>query len=152
MDVETNGTMKALASGLIGASAVTLLHESVRRIRPDAPRMDELGVRGLAALMGLVDVDPPSHGRLHSMALGADIVSNGLYYSLVGDGSKKNVWIKGALLGAAAGIGGVVLPPLLGLGSRPSARTPQTKVMTIAWYLAGGLAAAAAARYLSEES
>jgi hypothetical protein len=30
----------------------------------------------------------------------------------------------------------------MGLGSAPSRRTPQTKAMTFAWYLAGGLAAA----------
>jgi hypothetical protein len=30
----------------------------------------------------------------------------------------------------------------MGLGSHPSRRTPQTKAMTIAWYVLGGLAAA----------
>ena len=34
----------------------------------------------------------------------------------------------------------------MGLGEAPSNRTPQTKLMTVAWYLVGGLAAAGAAR------
>ena len=36
---------KALASGVAGACALTLLHEGVRRAVPDAPRMDVLGER-----------------------------------------------------------------------------------------------------------
>lgn len=148
MNTKSNEAKTELASGLIGASTVTLLHETARRIHPDAPRMDELGVRGLAAILGMVDAAPPDRERLHSLAMVADIVSNGLYYSLVGSGDDR-VWLRGALLGAAAGIGGVVLPPILGLGSKPSARTPQTKAMTFAWYFAGGLAAACASRFLS---
>jgi hypothetical protein len=43
-----------------------------------------------------------------------------------------------------------VLAPLMGLGSRPGSRTPQTAAMTVAWYTAGGLAASAAHRALAE--
>ena len=56
---------------------------------------------------------------------------------------------RGAALGAVAGLGAVVLPPLMGLGSRPSARTPQTAAMAFGWYLLGGLAAAAVHRGLA---
>lgn len=151
MNSDRNGVAKALASGLIGASVVTLLHETARRIRPDAPRMDVLGMRGLAALMGLVDVEPPKHDRLHSLAMGADVVSNGLYYSMVGSGDDR-VWLRGVLLGIAAGVGGVALPPMLGLGAKPSARTRPTKIMTFTWYFAGGIAAAASSRLLDRGS
>lgn len=151
MTRDGNGGAKALASGLIGASVVTLLHETARRIRPDAPRMDVLGMRGLAALMGLVDVEPPKPDRLHALAMGADIVSNGLYYSMVGSGDDRT-WLRGALLGIVAGVGGVALPPMLGLGAKPSARTTQTKIMTFTWYFAGGIAAAASSRLLGRGS
>ncbi|WP_317172766.1 hypothetical protein [Hymenobacter sp. HDW8] len=76
--------------------------------------------------------------------MAGDLLSNGLYYSLVGTG--KNAWQRGLVLGLAAGIGGVVLPGPMGLGEAPSNRTPQTKLMTVAWYLIGGLAAAGVAR------
>jgi hypothetical protein len=36
----------------------------------------------------------------------------------------------------------------MGLGSEPSARTPATAAMTVAWYTLGGLVAAAATRAL----
>lgn len=148
MAMETNGTVKALASGAAGASALTLLHESARRLRPEAPRMDVLGMRALARTLRAAKIKPPERDRLHTLTLAGDLLANGLFYSLVGTG--RGVWWRGALLGIGAGIGGVVLPPLLGLGAKPSARTTQTKVMTVAWYLAGGLAAAAVARLLTD--
>ncbi len=136
----------ALLAGLTGAVVVNLIHETVRRIRPeDAPRMDVLGMRALTRLFRATDVNPPPAPQLHKLTLAADVLTNGLYFSLVGG---KSAWARGAALGLAAGIGGVVLPGPLGLGERQSNRTPQTQAMTVAWYLAGGLAAAAAYRSL----
>lgn len=149
MHVETNGTMRALAGGAVGASVVTALHESVRRLRPDAPRMDVLGMRAISAVMRSGGMKPPAADRLHTITMIGDLLGNGLYYSLVGTKGDDRVWLRGAVLGLAAGIGGVVLPPLMGLGSRPSGRTTQTMIMTVAWYLAGGFAAAATARMLA---
>lgn len=135
----------ALGSGLAGAATLNVIHETVRRIRPgDAPRMDTYGRRSIARGMELVGVTPPSKNALQGLALAGDLVSNSLFYALVGAGSRdpRDAMIRGAALGAAAGIGAIVLPPVMGLGSAPSRRTPQTKVMTFAWYFAGGLAAA----------
>ena len=139
--------LTALGSGLAGAVTLNVIHETVRRVRPDdAPRMDTYGRRSIARGMEWVGVTPPSRDKLQGLALAGDLVSNSLYYALVGVGSPdpRQALIRGAALGAAAGIGAVVLPPLMGLGSAPSRRTPQTKAMAFAWYLAGGLAAAGA--------
>jgi hypothetical protein len=95
---------------------------------------------------------PPDDDKLHAMALAGDIISNSLYYSLVGAGERRTVWVRGALLGLGAGVGAVLLPEPLGLGSEPTARTPATQAMTIAWYLTGGLAAAAAYRMMTDEN
>lgn len=137
--------LAALGSGLAGAATLNVIHETVRRIRPeDAPRMDVLGRRSIARGMEMVGVTPPSKGKLQGLALAGDLLANSLFYALVGAGSPtpRRALLRGAALGSAAGIGAVVLPPLMGLGSAPSRRTPQTKAMTFAWYLAGGLAAA----------
>ncbi|WP_242929526.1 hypothetical protein [Pontibacter vulgaris] len=139
----------ALTAGLAGACIVTAMHETLRRVVPDAPRMDLLGMRAIAKLMRKAGEEPPQDDELHNWALGGDIVSNALYYSLVG--TDKNAWLRGAFLGAVAGIGGVVLPGPLGLGEAPSNRTPQTKAMTIGLYFLGGLAAAAVARMLKKK-
>ena len=50
--------------------------------------------------------------------------------------------------GASLGVGGVALPGLFGLGEVPGNRTPQTQVMTVAWYTVGELAAGTVTRVL----
>lgn len=139
--------LKALGSGLLGACALTLIHETARRFIDDAPRMDVVGMRAIAKTLRAVDVEPPV--PLHEAALVGDIVSNSLYYSLVGVGDREDALRNGAILGLAAGLGAVYLPEPLGLGRQPAQDSPQTKLMTVAWYLLGGLAAGAAYRTLA---
>jgi hypothetical protein len=109
--------------------------------------MDVYGRRAIARGMEAAGLEPPPEDRLQAVALGGDLVSNTLYYSLVGLGPPSIA--RGAALGAVAGVGAVVLPPFMGLGVRPGARTPQTAAMTICWYLVGGLVASAAHRALT---
>ena len=138
--------LKALASGAVGATALTIVHETVRRLVPNAPRVDVLGMRAIARPMRELGQEPPPRDTLFYLALVGDLVSNSLYYSLIGLGSRKDVWRRGAALGLTAGVAGVLLPGPLGLGHQPGQRFPATQVMTVAWYLIGGLAAAAAAQ------
>jgi len=141
--------LPSLAAGFAGALALTALHEVARRLRPhDAPRMDVLGERGLRKILNLADLPQPSEGKAYTATMLGDILSNGLYYTVVGSG--KHSVQRGLALGVAAGIGGVVLPGPMGLGEGPSNRTPQTKAMTVAWYTVGGLVAGAVAQALRE--
>ncbi len=141
--------LPSLAAGFAGAVALTVLHETARRLRPhDAPRMDVLGERGLRKMLNLADLPQPSEGKAYTATMLGDILSNGLYYSIVGSGNHSLP--RGLALGVAAGIGGVVLPGPLGLGEGPSNRTPQTKAMTVAWYTVGGLVAGAVAQALQK--
>jgi hypothetical protein len=137
----------ALESGAVGACTLTLVHEAARRVLPNAPRLDILGMRALSHVLPGGKPDNPA--RLRTYALVGDLIANTLYYSLVGAGNRKSSRFRGTLLGGAAGVGAVVLPPLLGLGRRPSARTPATQAMTVGWYVIGGLAAAAAWRHFN---
>ncbi|AMJ67244.1 hypothetical protein [Hymenobacter sp. PAMC 26628] len=139
--------LPSLAAGLAGALALTALHETVRRLRPrDAPRMDLLGERALRQLLAQADADQPNDQEAYFLTMAGDVVGNALYFSLVGSG--RHAPRRGLLLGLAAGVGGVVLPGPLGLGTAPSARTPQTQAMTVAWYTVGGVVAGAVARAL----
>src|SRR3954469_25305689 len=99
--------VKAMLSGLVGAAAVTAIHESVRRIRSDAPRLDTLGRRAIAGGMEAVGMEPPGEDRLQAAALAGDLVSNSLFYALVGVGKPSGALARGAALGAAAGLGAV---------------------------------------------
>jgi hypothetical protein len=142
----------ALGGGLAGALSLTLLHEAARRVLPSAPRLDVLGMRALAKSLRALEQPVPDHNRLHTVALVGDLLSNTVYYSLVGAGEGANARRRGVLVGLAAGIGAVVLPGPLGLGRGPSRRTVATQMMTIGWYLAGGLVAGMVAEKLSNPS
>ncbi len=136
-------TRIALESGFVGACTLTAVHEVARRVLPDAPRLDLLGGRALTRLLKTMDQPLAAPAQLQRLALVGDLVANTLYYSLVGAGASKRLWLRGILLGGLADIGAIRTPGPLGLGREPSTRTPVTQAMTIGWYLLGGLAAAA---------
>ena len=142
---------KALISGFVGACAVTLINETARQFIKDAPRLDILGKRAIAYPLMEADIEPPPNKELYWITFGSAIFTDSLYYSLVGLGDEKNALRNGALLGLLGGIGAVVLSEPLGLGDEPVNRTGETELMTIGWYLAGGLAAAATYQMLSED-
>jgi hypothetical protein len=139
-------------SGVVGAVTVTLLNETVRRLVPHAPRMEVMGERGVRLAVRVAGRRPPKGRALYRWTMAGDVLSNSLYYSLVGTGSRGGAWPRGAVLGLAAGGGAAVLPQQLGFGHQPGARTPVTEILTAGWYLAGGLAAAATYRRLRSNS
>lgn len=144
-----NKALQALGSGVAGAVALTLIHQTAKRVTDKAPRADVLGMRAIARTLRKANTEPPPDDRLFWWSLAGDLVSNSLYYSLASAGAANKAWLRGGLLGLGAGVGAVALPGPLGLGTRPTNRTRATQVMTVAWYLAGGLAAAATARCLA---
>ncbi len=139
---------RALGPGLVGATALTLVHESARRVLKHPPRMDVLGMRSLEKGVRFLGGEPAKGRQLHRQTLAGDLLSNGLYFSLVALGRPRRPYLRGATLGLLAGLGAVVLPPRLGLGRKPSRARPSTSLLTVAWYTLGGLAAARATRRL----
>lgn len=137
--------MHALASGLAGATALTAVHEIARQIIPDAPRMDVVGMRGIARLCRLAGREPPDTDQLYGITMAGDVISNGIYYAAVPGNSRAATWMRAVTLGLAAGIGAVLLPEPLGLGKPPHVERTRTQVLTVAWYLTGALVAAAVA-------
>ena len=137
---------RSFASGLLGATALTALHQTGRVVLPHPPRMDVLGMRAIVRILHAFGLEPPRGRWLPRLALAGDLVSNTLYYGLIGAGHPGRVWLRGAGLGLAAGLGALLLPKPFTLGSSPSMRTKSTGVATVALYLAGGLATAAALR------
>ena len=144
-------TKDAILSGMAGAAALTAVHQAARMMTDSAPRMDVVGMRAIArgkeATVGgetqaLATTDNPA---LYNMALAGDLVFNSAYYSMA------TTWTRGAALGILAGVGALVLPSKLGLGEPPKSELLSNRVMTVAWYLVGGLAAAWTARCLAEK-
>ena len=141
----------SLAGGLAGALVLTVMHELIRRKVDDAPRMDRLGEQAINKTLKTAGSKPLRGKKAYYITLISDIVSNALYYSLIGGGSKKNSLARGLALGLAAGIGGVELPGPLGLNKQYAARTQKTSGLTIGYYLIGGVIAAAAMNALQKE-
>jgi hypothetical protein len=140
----------AIAGGLAGASTIASLHEGFRRLTPDAPRMDLLDMEALQKMLKAIHVQVPRRSELLKWTVVGEASSNLVYYSLLGVGGRKNVWLRGTLLGLAAGITAVVLPKPLGLSEAHSNRTPKTKAMTVGLYLIGGLVAAAVSKLVDD--
>jgi hypothetical protein len=133
--------MKASSTlgGFAGAIALTVLNETIKKINPQAPRLDLLGENAVAKLM-------KGNGALPQIAqkyfpLAADLISNSLFYGMARGNNSSNTLLRGTLLGLAAGVGAVVLPKQVGLPAQHTARTNETKLLTVAWYVVGGLVA-----------
>jgi hypothetical protein len=133
----------AVAGGLAGTLTVASLHEALRRITPDAPRMDILDMELIRKGLKSINKEVPAEDELQRWAVSGELFCDTAYYSLAGMGGKKGVWLRGALLGFVAGVTAVVLPKPFGLPEEPSSKTLGTRLMTIGLYLMGGLVAAA---------
>ena len=136
--------MRSLGGGAAGALALTLLHELVRRRVRTAPRMDIVAMRGLTRLMPAPANARMSDDSLYRLALAGDLIANTIYYSAVPARTRSETWVRSIALGGVAGLGALLLPERLGLGTPPHSESHSNQVMTLLWYLAGAAAAAAA--------
>jgi len=143
--------VKSTIGGLAGACTLTLLNESLKKLDKNAPRMDLLGMNAVARIMKGNNLFSKTAGIVFPVALAGDLVSNSLYFSMADTGDKKNTFIKGAFLGLGAGLGAVILPKALGMNEGTTTHTFKTKILTVTWYLIGGLAAAAAINLLEKK-
>ena len=142
--------VRYIAGGIAGAVALNILHESAKRLVPHAPRIDLVGEEALAKAVGMTGAEPPKGQKLFAATLGADLISNAMYFSAIGLGNKKDIFLRGTGYGLAAGIGAITLAKPLGLDDTPIADTVKTKVMTVAWYLFGGLVTALAIKAMTK--
>jgi hypothetical protein len=112
--------------GLAGACALTVLNEGAKKIDKDAPRLDLLGMNAVAKIVKGTGIRPASNGQLKPVSLTGDLISNSLYFAMA-------------------------LAKPLGLDERAVAASPKTKALTIAWYVVGGIIAAAVINLLDNK-
>lgn len=141
----------AIEGGLAGAAAVTLLHESIKKVVPKSPRLDRLGMQAMSKGLRVVGKIPPTGNRLYGWSLTGDILANALFYSIAAIGKRDAVLGRGAVLGLAAGVGAVLLPGPLGLNDRYTNKTATTQIMTIGLYVIGGIVAAGVMKLLDRK-
>lgn len=113
--------------------------------------MDRLGMQAISKGLKKAGRKVPKEQTLFTVTMIGDVVSNALFYSAVGIGKEKNIWVRSAAFGLAAGLGAVLLPQPLGLDSRPSNRTVATKVMTVGLYVTGALVTTAVIKLLNRK-
>lgn len=130
---------KNLLAGLGGAIALNILHESLKRVNPDMPRIDLIGEEALQKTMHGFGTHISSPSNLYNATFAADLISNSLYYSAICSGKQENIWAKAIVSGLAAGIGAVVLPKPMGLNHEPVTKSIKTKALTVGYYVAGAL-------------
>jgi hypothetical protein len=131
-----------LIGGLAGALALNIIHQTAAHFDPDAPKVDLIGQEALSKGLKELHIDPPKGNKLFAGALGADLAGNALYYSLIGGGEDKDLIKRGAAYGLLAGVSALTLTEPLGLDDEPVIKTTSTMVMTVSWYLVGGLVTA----------
>jgi hypothetical protein len=140
-----------LAGGLAGTLTVASIHEALKRVTPDAPRMDVLDMELIRKGLKSFNKEVPGEDELQRWAVGGELFCDTAYYGLVAIGGKKGVWLRGALLGLIAGVTAVVLPKPLGLSEKASNKTLGTQIMTVGLYLMGGLAASAITQLVDDD-
>lgn len=131
-----------MAAGLGGAIALNLLHEALKH-KKGTPRIDLVGEEAIQKTLKPIDAEIENEDNLYAATLGADLVSNAMYYSSIGIGGSKNLWTRAITIGLTAGVGAVTLPEPMGLDEEPVAGTTQKKAMTVGYYLFGALVTAA---------
>ena len=131
-----------ITGGLAGALALNILHETIKRFDDNAPRIDLVGEEAISKGIERAGAKPLKGKSLYAATLAGDLLSNALYYSMIGLGRKDYLLLRGAAYGLSAGIGALELTKPLGLNDAPITRTNKTKVLTVAWYLFGGIVTA----------
>lgn len=140
-----------IIGGLAGALALNVLHETVKRLDHDAPHIDLVGEEALSKGAESLNIEAPKGNALFTATLAGDLLSNALYYSLIGFGKKKDLLWRGAGYGLVAGVGALTLTKPMGLSDAPVTKTTKTKVLTVAWYLFGGLVTAVVVKQLKSK-
>lgn len=144
-----NKFVAAVAAGAAGAGTLTLLHQLVKQVSPDAPRLDNAAKEGIRRTIASAGGPQPSEEELHRVSLAGDLLANTAYYAAaVGFGARAAKWIA-PLLGAGAGVGSVLAPGRIGLDPRHTARNEKTALVTVVLYLAGAVAAQSVYRALA---
>ncbi|MGQ2985411.1 hypothetical protein [Flavobacterium sp.] len=139
-------------AGLGGAIALNVLHESLKKKDSDMPRVDLLGEEALQKTLQHFGTRIDDKKNLYTATLAGDIISNTMFYGMIGNGDRDYLFTRAIAYGLAAGVGAVTLPKQLGLDEGPVAQTNKTKALTVGYYLTGALVTAGLLKLLSKSS
>ncbi|CAM3444505.1 hypothetical protein [Sphingobacterium prati] len=142
---------KNMLGGLIGAVVLNVIHSAAKRFDPKAPEIDQVGEEAMQKSVRAAGFEPLKGNALVAATFGADVASNAMLYTMIGYGGGKHLLLRGALLGTAVGLATLTIPEQAGLDAKPIKKTPRTKIMTVAWYVIGGMAAGLAIKAMRKK-
>lgn len=137
-------------AGLGGAIALNILHESLKKKGSDMPRVDLLGEEALQKTLQHFGTQIEGEKNLYTATLAGDLISNTMYYGMIGNGDRDYLFTRAIAYGLAAGVGAVTLPKHMGLNDEPVTQTNKTKALTVGYYLAGALVTAGILKLLQK--
>lgn len=141
----------AIEGGLTGATTLTLLQETLKKIDTGRPGLKHLQKPGIIKKLKKKSKNGEDPSRLY-IELAGELLSGAAYYGLTAIGKKKNAVLRGGLLGAAAGIGSVIFNNTEDddFGEGNSSKDWMGDALTIALYTGGGLLAGLAVKNMKK--
>jgi hypothetical protein len=143
--------IKSLIAGFAGAVALNVLHETFKKEKSNVPRIDLLGEDALQKVLRHLGTSIQNKQNLYKVSLAGDVLSNTMYYSLIGAGNPTFMWPKAVVLGLSAGVGALTLPEPLGLNPEPVTKTNQVKILTVGYYVFGAIVTGLVLNLLSKK-
>ena len=134
--------VKSLIAGFAGAAALNILHEGMRKLDPEAPRLDLVGEEALKKSAEALDLKPPAGKSLYGITLAGDVLTNASYFAAIGMGGRKFMLLRAIGAGLSAGFAAVKAPKPMGLNEKHVANTEKREIMTVAYYVFGALVTA----------
>ncbi|HEX2534895.1 MAG TPA: hypothetical protein VHK69_14220 [Chitinophagaceae bacterium] len=134
---------KVMESGVSGAAGLALIQEAMHLLDNRMPRASLLHKTGV--FNNLQNENGTKKTKNTLAELGGEILTNAAFFGLVGLGSKKNALKRGALIGAAAGLGATFIK---GADENGVRKTLPEHAATLALYTAGGVLAGLAMQEL----
>ncbi len=134
--------VKSIIAGVAGAAALNILHETLRKFDPEAPRIDLVGKEAVKKSAEAMDIEAPTGDRLYGITLAGDVLTNASYFAAIGMGGKKFMLLRAIGAGLSAGIAAVKAPKPMGLNDQHVANSDKRQMMTIGYYVFGSLVTA----------
>ena len=143
--------VKSLMAGFAGAVALNILHETMRKLDNEAPRLDLLGEQVVKKSAEALNIDAPTGNKLYGVTMAGDILTNATYFAAIGMGGKKYMMLRAIGAGVSAGVVALKAPEPLELNENYVANSDKRKLLTVAYYVFGALVTAGVAGFMSKK-
>ena len=143
--------VKSLMAGFAGAAALNILHETMRKLDNEAPRLDLLGEQVVKKSAEALNIDAPTGNKLYGVTMAGDILTNATYFAAIGMGGKKYMLLRAIGAGVSAGVVALKAPESLELNENYVGNSDKRKLLTVAYYVFGALITAGVVKFMSKK-